>query len=482
MKIYGRENDIALLEQLYASKRPEFVAVYGRRRVGKTYLVSELFKSRFTFYHTGLSPLLFARKNALREQLHAFYLTLRSSGLDADIPQPTNWLDAFEMLKSVLVSKANGKRQVVFIDEMPWLDTPRSNFLAAFEHFWNGWGARQENLMLIACGSATSWMKQSIINSKGGLYNRITREIKVLPFSLHETEQLLQERGIKWSRYDIAQFYMIGGGIPHYISFVQPNQSLPQAIDSIFFADQAPLKQEYERLFGSLFSHADKYMKIVRLIGKTHTGLTRQQLLESMSKSDGGNFSTVLKNLVMSDFILPYYSFSEGRRQERYKLIDPFCRFYLTFMDGKERSADFWQQNALSGQINAWRGYAFEELCFNHIPQIKQALGISQVNTTVSKWALQGNESAKGSQIDMIIDRADNIVDVCEMKFTNGLYAINKNYDLTLRERLQTLSEYLPKRKIAHLVFITSFGIKPNEYASVVQESITLDALFKSRE
>jgi len=482
MKIYGRENDIALLEQLYASKRPEFVAVYGRRRVGKTYLVSELFNSRFTFYHTGLSPHLHTKKNALQEQLHAFYITLRSSGLDADIPQPTNWLDAFELLKSVLLHKSNGKRQVVFIDEMPWLDTPRSNFLAAFEHFWNGWGARQENLMLIVCGSATSWMKQSIINNKGGLYNRITREIKVMPFSLHETEELLKDRGVKWSRYDIAQFYMIAGGIPHYISFVQPKQSLPQAIDSIFFADQAPLKQEFERLFGSLFTNADKYIKIVRLIGKTHVGLTRQQLLADMSKTDGGNFSAVLKNLVMSDFLLPYTSYMDGKRQERYKLIDPFCQFFLTFMDGKNRPSDFWQQNALSGQINAWRGFAFEELCFNHITQIKHALGIPQVSTTVSKWALQGNESTKGTQIDMIIDRADNIVDICEMKFTNGLFAINKNYDLILRERLQLLSEHLPKRKMAHLVFITSFGIKQNEYAGIAQESITLDALFNRRE
>ena len=196
MKINGREKDIALLEQLYESKRPEFVVVYGRRRVGKTYLVSELFKSRFTFYHTGLSPVQQDKTNILREQLYAFYTTLRSYGLDSDVPQPKNWLDAFELLKSVLIRKKNGQRQVVFIDEMPWLDTPRSNFITAFEHFWNGWGARQEDLMLIVCGSATSWMKQTLVNSKGGFYNRITREIKILPFNLHETEQLLRDIGI----------------------------------------------------------------------------------------------------------------------------------------------------------------------------------------------------------------------------------------------------------------------------------------------
>lgn len=478
MKINGRENDIALLEQLYESKRPEFIVVYGRRRVGKTYLVSELFNSRFTFYHTGLSPLQQGKKNILQEQLHAFYATLRSYGLDNDIPQPTNWLDAFELLKSLLISKKNGQRQVVFIDEMPWLDTPRSGFITAFEHFWNGWGARQEDLMLIACGSATSWMKQTLVNNKGGLYNRITREIKITPFNLHDTEQLLQDNGIRWSRYDIAQFYMIAGGIPQYINYIQPKQSLPQAIDSIFFADQAPLKQEFERLFGSLFVHAEEYMNIVRIVGKTHVGITRQDLIEKLNIKDGGNFSTAIKNLVMSDFLMPYTSFTEGKRQERYKLIDPFCRFYLTFMDGKQKPNDYWQQNGMSGQINSWRGNAFEELCFNHIPQIKFALGIPQVSTTVSKWAFRGTESAHGSQIDMLIDRADNIVDLCEMKFTNAQFAIDKSYDLTLRDRLQTLSDHLPKRKMPHLIFITSFGLKQNEYAGLVQDSITLDKLF----
>lgn len=478
MKIKGRENEIALLEQLYESKRSEFVVVYGRRRVGKTYLVSELFQSRFAFYHTGLSPIQQDTKSILYEQLHAFYITLRSFGLDITIPQPQNWLDAFELLKSLLIQKRDGKRQVVFIDEMPWLDTPRSSFMTAFEHFWNGWGARQEDLMLIVCGSATSWMKQTLINNKGGLYNRITREIKVQPFTLYETEQLLLENGIKWSRFDIAQFYMIAGGIPQYINFVQPKQSLPQAVDSVFFADQAPLKQEFERLFASLFSNADEYIKVIRLIGKTHLGLTRKELLEKLKKKDGGTFSTILKNLVMSDFLLPYTSFTANKWQERYKLIDPFCRFYLTFMERKNQQTDFWQQNATSAQTNAWRGNAFEELCFNHVPQIKDALGIPQVSTTISKWTLQGTATTKGSQIDMVIDRADNVVDLCEMKFSNTQFTIDKSYDLTLRERLQLLSEQLPKRKIPHLVFITSFGIKQNEYAGIVQDNITLDDLF----
>ncbi len=478
MKINGREREIALLEQLYNSKRPEFVVVYGRRRVGKTYLVSELFKDRFTFYHTGLSPLQQDSKNMLHEQLHAFYTTLCSFGLNTDVAKPQNWLDAFELLKSLLISKNNGQRQVVFIDEMPWLDTSRSNFITAFEHFWNGWGARQEYLMLIVCGSATSWIKQTIVNNKGGLYNRITREIKVQPFTLHETEQLLQHNGIRWSRYDIAQFQMIAGGIPQYINFVQPGQSLPQAVDAVFFAEQAPLRQEFYRLFGSLFSNADEYAKIVRLIGKTHTGLTRRQILEKLSKKDGGTFSIILNNLVMSDFLLPYSSFTEGKRQERYKLIDPFCRFYLTFMDGKNTPNNYWQQNNNSGQINSWRGLAFEELCFNHIPQIKQALGIPQVSTTISKWVMQGANLVKGSQIDMIIDRADNIVNLCEIKFSNAPYVIDKQYDITLRERLQIMSRYLPKRKMPHIVFITTFGIRQNEYSGIVQNVVNLDDLF----
>ena len=478
MEILGRENDIMLLEQLYKSNRPEFVAVFGRRRVGKTYLVSEVFRDRLTFYHTGLSPFMRERKNLLRDQLQAFYITLLDCGLSRETPQPRNWLEAFDLLKNLLTAKENGKRQVVFIDEMPWLDTPRSGFVSAFEHFWNGWGARQQQLMLIVCGSSTSWMKQTLINQTGGLYNRVTREIKLKPFSLHDTEKLLIHNGVRWSRFDIAQFYMIAGGVPQYINYVRPKDSFPQAIDAICFEEQAPFQQEFVRLFGSLFNNADEYEQIIRLIAKTHAGLTRQQIIEQGYKSDGGSLTTILKNLEMSDFLLKYVSFTDGKRAERYKLIDPFCRFYLTFMDKNKWAPDFWQRNSNSSKVIAWRGLAFEEICFTHQSQIAKALGIAGASSEFSKWVLYGNEQTKGTQIDMLINRADNIVNLCEMKYSNSLFTIDKNYNLLLRERMQTLMDHLPKRKMPHLTFITSFGVKQNEHSSIVQSQVTLDDLF----
>ena len=478
MEVLGRETEVALLEQLYKNDRPEFVAVFGRRRVGKTYLISEVFRDRLTFYHTGLSPFKREKKNLLNDQLQSFYITLLNSGLPKDMRQPHSWLEAFDLLEKLLTIKNDGNRQVVFIDEMPWLDTPRSNFVSAFEHFWNGWGARQQQLLLIVCGSATSWMKQTLINQTGGLYNRVTREIRLKPFSLRDTEDLLRHNGVRWSRFDIAQFYMIAGGVPQYINYVSPQNSLPQAVDAMCFAEQAPLKQEFERLFGSLFSNAEEYEQLIRLIGKTHIGLTRQQIIEQGYKTDGGALSNLLKNLEMSDFLLKYISFNEGKRVERYKLIDPFCRFYLTFMDKHVAASNFWQQNSNSARVLAWRGLAFEEICFVHQAQIAKALGISGVSKEVTKWALQGDEKTRGTQIDMLINRADNIVNLCEMKFSNAAFTIDKQYDIILRDRLQTIINHLPKRKTAHLTFITSFGVKPNEYSGIVQSQVTIDDLF----
>ena len=475
MNIIGRKEEIRELERLYNTDSSEFVAIYGRRRVGKTFLVKELFKDRVAFWHTGLSPYDRDKKYLLRDQLQTFYYSLQDYGLQGE-SCPKSWLEAFRLLEKLLDQKDDGSRQVVFIDELPWMDTARSRFIPAFEHFWNGWAARRDNIMLIVCGSATSWMEDNLINSKGGLFNRLHHEIKLYPFTLSECEAYFHSKGMAMSRYDLAQTYMVFGGIPHYLSLFEKGLSTPQNIDLLLFKKDAKLKIEFDRLFGSLFKNPEDHIKVIRLLAQRRGGYTRKEILEATGLKDGGGASDILKGLAASDFIAAYCPFGEGKT-ERYKLTDSFCRFHLTFIDGhKSIDPEFWQKNNRSVRLNTWRGYAFEELCFAHIPQIKRALGIAGVSTTEFSWIVETAD--RKQQMDMLIDRTDNVVNLCEIKFYGDAFTIDRQYDALLRSRTQTLTDHLPRKKTVHLTFLASYGLKQNEYSSQVQSVVTLDDLF----
>jgi hypothetical protein len=476
MKLIGREKEIKELENLYKSDSSEFVAVYGRRRVGKTFLIKEVFKNRLTFWHTGLSPFDRDKTYLLRDQLQTFYYSLQDYGLTG-CQCPKTWLEAFRLLQQLLLEKDNGSRQVVFIDEMPWMDTARSHFIPAFEYFWNGWASKRDNILLIVCGSATSWIENNIINNKGGLYNRLTSEIRLSPFTLKEAEDFFRAKNIAMSRYEIATAYMVFGGIPHYLNLFEKGLSTAQNIDNLLFAKNAKLKDEFVRLFGSLFKNADEHISTVRTLSGRRSGFSRKEILEKTGIKDGGGATEIIKGLQESDFITEYKPFGCGNIS-RYKLTDPFCLFYLQFIDNKpDNGVDFWQKNNLSSTLNTWRGLAFEMLCFSHISQIKRKLGISGVSTSESAWVLQQNGKTQ-SQTDMLIDRSDNVVNLCEIKFYNKPFTIDKKYDDTLRERVQTLIEAIPRKKTIHLTFIASFGLKQNAYSGQVQSVVTLDDLF----
>lgn len=475
MNIIGRKEEIKELERLYTTSSSEFVAVYGRRRVGKTFLIKEVFKDRMTFWHTGLSPYDRDKKYLLRDQLQTFYYSLQDYGLQGETC-PKSWLEAFRLLEKLLAQKDDGSRQLVFIDELPWMDTARSRFIPALEHFWNGWATRHDNIMLIVCGSATAWMEDNLINTKGGLYNRLNHEIKLSPFTLSECEDYFKSKEMMMSRYDVAQTYMVLGGIPHYLSLYEKGLSTPQNIDLLLFGKNAKLKNEFDRLFGSLFKNSEDYVKVVRLLAQRRGGYTRKEILKATGIKDGGGASDILKGLVASDFITAYTPFGEGKI-ERYKLTDPFCLFYLSFIDGhKSIDPQFWQNNNLSPRLNTWRGYAFEELCFAHISQIKIKLGIAGVSSSESSWIVENNDHKQ--QIDMLIDRSDNVVNLCEIKFYASTFTIDKQYDALLRDRVQTLIEHIPRKKTVHLTILSSYGLKQNEYSGQVQSVVTLDDLF----
>lgn len=473
MEIIGRKREIAELESLYSNGRPEFIVIYGRRRIGKTYLIHELFHDRFTFTHTALSPLEVEGKEMLRMQLRHFTHSLIRNGADVK-NEPTNWLDAFYLLEDFLEKKSDGQRQVVFIDELPWLDTPRSGFVSAFESFWNSWGAKRDNLMLIVCGSAVSWISDKMLGSKGGLYNRTTYEIKLQQFNLQECELFFKSRQIVLDRYDIMQSYMIFGGIPYYLGLYAKGLSLAQNVDRLIFDKKGKLADEFDRLFASIFTNPDDAVKVVKALSEKRIGFTREELLSKTGIADGGGFTKLLKSLLESDFIGRFRYFGEKEKNSRYRLTDNFCLFYLYFLYKKNTNdGEFWQHNQNSPSVNSWRGFTFENLCFDHIRQIKFALGISGVHTETYSW--KGTDS----QIDLLIDRDDRLINICECKFSSREYAIDKSYDEKLRERQGAFIEETNTKKSTIMTMVTTYGLKQNEYSGRIQNVITSEDLFR---
>ena len=486
----GRKREIEILNSAYMSPDAEFVGVYGRRRVGKTYLISQTFAGKFVFRHSGLSPLEEDEESdgdgcdesAMVRQLRHFHSSLLREGEKSTEP-PKSWEEAFFRLDRLIAKKKalSGKKKVVFIDELPWMDTPKSGFLSALEGFWNSWGCFQDNLLLIVCGSATSWMTNKIINNHGGLYGRLTHEIHLMPLNLGESGEFFREKGIAMSDYDVAQTYMVFGGIPFYLKGMARGQSLPQYIDECFFADNARFKREFDRLFGSVFKNPETMKSIVRALASKRVGMTRCELEKAIGIKVGGTLTKHLDSLVDSDFVVEYHPFGMGKKESHYRLSDPFCWFFLRFVDGRESlSADFWKESLESQSVVSWRGLAFENLCFLHIRQIKQALGISGIRSEESSYLALGCDGKPEGQIDLIISRSDNVVNICEAKFYSDDVLIDKNMERKAARNAIFVQERLPKKATTHKVLLTTFGVAEGEYMWTFDNVVTLQDLMKN--
>ena len=477
----GRKHEIAELNRIYNRNKAELVAVYGRRRVGKTYLIDQTFKGKIVFRHAGLSPIELKNmtgRSPMQKQLKHFYTSLIGQGMKKS-KGPNDWFEAFLMLEQFLEERDKGKRMVVFLDELPWMDTQRSGFITAFEGFWNTWACHRDNLMVVVCGSATTWIINKLINNHGGLYDRVTYEIKLSPFTLAECEEFFKQEKVKMSRYDITTAYMMVGGIPYYLNYFEPGKSLPQNIDHIFFNKEAKLKYEYDRLFTSIFDNPDMMRSIVEVLSKKNCGYTRSEISKRSGYTVGGTLTDALSALIASDFIEKYVPFGMSKREEHYKLIDPFCIFYNRFVKNHSSlNESFWMMNHASQNIISWRGLAFENVCFNHVPQIKAALGISGISTEQSAWSKREDDK-EGTQIDMIIKRKDNIVNMCEMKFYSAEFIVDKKYHGVLCNRQGLLEKEIPSKMVIHNVLITTNGLKYNEYSGFFDNVITLEDLFK---
>lgn len=473
----GREKEIKELRELLKEDSSKFVAVYGRRRIGKTLLIREAFSDTFAFRYSGVYDC------GNTKQLLNFRMALAGQGAgDAEVPQ--DWFTAFNQLEKFL-ENSDAAKKVVFLDEIPWMDAPKSNFVSALEHFWNGWAFHRNDIILVVCGSATSWIVKKIFKNRGGLHNRLSFKINLKPFTLKECEQYASARALAMTRQQILETYMILGGVPYYWSFLQKGKSVAKNIDDMFFTENAALEGEFSELYAALFKNPDPYIAVVEELSRNGIGESREDIVKGIKAKDGGKITTILEDLENCGFIRKYNRIGTRSKYALYQLTDNYTIFYYKFLsDKKNNDPSFWELAQGNPAYNAWAGVSFERVCLQHVPQIREALSINGVITNVCSWKTttstdERSKDARGAQVDLLLDRNDRIINLCEMKFASGKYTITKSYDEVLRNKRTRFIEETRTRKAVHITMVTTYGLTHNAYCNNIQSEVTADDLFR---
>ncbi len=477
--IIGREEEIKQLERLLSTSKSEFVAIYGRRRVGKSYLVEEVYKDKITFRAIGSFIKANDEKTYKQTQLDHFYESLLDIGMAEDTPRPTNWREAFRLLK-IQLEGIRTKRRVIFLDELPWLAGPQSSeMIAELGYFWNSWADRQRNVVLVVCGSATSWMLDNVIRDYGGLYGRLTGTIRLLPFTLRECEAYFKNRGFHLSRYEIAVAYMAFGGIPYYLDRIDNEKNLSENIDDFFFKDEKRIHQEFRDVYTGLYATSERYLDIVKALGSRFYGMTRRELASAVGIELGGTFSKILDNLHESGITREYPRYGKERVETVYQLKDFFSIFYLHFIQGKGTDAGNWRTVQRTPTFYTWAGNTFEMLCIEHLQQMKEKLRIATINRNYCwKGAAPSGELC---QIDLVLEWKGERTDyLCEMKFSEHEFTIDKQYEKELGNKIYAFlnSKQHTKTHSIQLVMVTTNGVIRNEHSKDVNQQIILDDFF----
>ena len=470
--LIGREKETDTLESAIKDNISHFVAIYGRRRIGKTFLVRNVCGERFSFQHAGVSD------GGLKEQLNAFISSMSLYGFTYE-KTPGNWIQAFDGLKKLVVN-SNEKKKVIFIDELSWMDTPKSGFVTALENFWNAFASARNDVVLIICSSATSWMLSKIIHNKGGLYHRLTKQIYLQPFLLRECEMYVQKRGMVLNRDQILQYYMIFGGVPYYWELLQKGSSVEQNIDRILFASDAELKDEFQYLYASIFKNPAIYIRLVETLSKAKIGLTRDEIIDKAGVSNSGDLTMRLEELENCGFIRSYTAFGMKKKNTIYQLIDSFTLFYYSFLKKAPTDEHFWVNQINTPRVNTWKGLAFERVCLLHINAIKRTLRIDGILTEVHSLYCKTDKDKGilGSQIDLLIVRRDQVINLCEMKYSGSEYALSKRDDEDMRRKMHDLSIKAGKKYAIYPTLVTTYGLIENSYSVGVQSVVTMNDLF----
>ena len=470
--LIGRKEEIYQLKRAYTSEYSEFVALYGRRRVGKTFLIRETFKDMFTFQYTGVWNI------SNQEQLEEFHKTLIKQGLSPDTKPPKTWFDAFHYLED-LIAVSQHKRKIIFLDELPWMDAPNSKFIQAFEHFWNGWASARKDILLIICGSATSWIINKIFRNKGGLYNRVTYRLRLKQFSLAECEEFVIANRLPFNRNMILEGYMVMGGVPYYWSKLDASKSLGQNINNLFLKENGMLRDEFNYIYAAIFNRPEKYLKVIESLSGKKSGLTRDEIIKKSKLENNGQLSDILENLTECGFVRKYCHTGKRVKDALYQLVDCYTLFYYQFVKSAYGvDEEYWLRLMRTPTYTTWCGLSFERVCLLHSRQIKIALGISGIMANLFSWHVKANENHPGVQIDLLIDRADNVISVCEMKYAPNGYTMTASALKNIQTKLSVLRQYTPARKYIEAVLVTSNGVIRNQHSSEIMNFVTADQLF----
>jgi len=472
MKIAGRKKELALLAELSDAKNSSFLAIYGRRRVGKTYLIRQAYAKQIVFECSGW------HEQSFEQQLENFAASLPNVAA-IETARPKTWLQAFAELKKYIQTLRGKKKKVIFLDEIAWFDTPRSGFLAALDQFWNQFCSKRTDIVLVICGSAASWILNKISKNRGGLHNRITHYIQLQPFTLSETHEYLQMHGVRLTSKDVALLYMCIGGVPFYLKDLRKGRSVAQLLNDLFFDEHASLKLEFSNLYTSLFKNSHLHEKVVSALAKKNKGLLRSEIIDATGLPSGGWLSLVLHELVACGFIQQMTDFRKEKEDSIYRLVDEYTLFYYKFLARGRRPAN-WMQATSRQSFKIWSGYAFENLCIKHIFQVKKALGISGIISRDYAWALKGNDSQSGAQIDLVIDRDDNCVNLLEIKFYDAPFLVTKQYTEQLRQKAEVFRKSTGTRKNIFITLLSLYGGVKNEYfLNSFTNEVLVDELFK---
>ncbi|MDE6559942.1 MAG: ATP-binding protein [Muribaculaceae bacterium] len=470
--VIGRKEEIEKLKKAYNSDKSEFVVVYGRRRIGKTFLIRETFDYRFTFQYSGVF------KISNQKQLEVFYRNLLEQGLDPTEQPPKDWFDAFFLLQH-LILRSNDTRKVIFLDELPWMDARNSHFIPAFEHFWNGWASARKDILLIICGSATSWIINKIFRNKGGLYNRATYRLKLQQFSLHECEELAHALKLPYNRNMLIEGYMVMGGVPFYWTKLDNTISLGKNIDNLFLKGDSELHDEFNYIYSSMFNTPEKYIKIVQALSGKKSGMTRDEIISKAKIDNNGHVSRMLEDLIECGFVRKYCHTGKRLKDALYQLVDCYTLFYYQFVRmAHGRDEEYWVRTMQTPTYSIWCGLAFERVCLLHTRQIKTAIGISGIKADLYSWFVKKNDEHPGVQIDLIIDRADNMVNICEMKYAPKGFRLTNSELKKIQTRISTFELYAPRNKAIQPILITSNGTIANNNSFEIPLQVVGEQLF----
>jgi AAA+ ATPase superfamily predicted ATPase len=477
--VVARDRELKIFHQVEQSRKSECLAVYGRRRIGKTYLIDETFNNHpfyFSFTGTKNSP----HKKQIKKFMRKLVRLARK--MKVTIPKrASDWDEALDILFQVVERAKTDptQKKIIFFDELPWLCSHKSGFLEALDYFWNDNLSKRRDSILIVCGSAAAWMIKQILNEKGGFHNRVTKSpIAMRPFTMKETKEYLHFRQItSLSDKQIVEIYMVTGGVAHYLDQLNPGESATQFINNNFFGTHGELRKEFSRLFKSLFDEYRKHVAVIRALADHPSGYTHHELLTALQLPSGGTFSEVLEELQESHFIQFNPKLGNKKKEGVYRLIDEYTLFYLKWVEplGKNhRDNTYWNSQFGKRGYFTWLGHAFENVCFKHSEQIKADLGISGITANV--FGYRGK-----TQMDMLIDRKDDTINLCEMKYTGSVFKLTAKEAKNIQDRKDELLSLVKTGTSVIVTLVTPLPVSNTvaHYTGLIDGQVNLDAFFK---